>query len=445
MTQTPARWTLASRVEGLGQEWDRRAGSLPVCHGPWSYNRNRTAPDRRQGWKLHVSATVLSASEVYDRIEVFLLGCGVLFKVPRHLNFLHLLNTGLVGFSQIGKFVTIYPRSVQEATEIAREVHARTRGMPGPEVPFDLPYRGSGPVYFRYGVCSARSNERKKTVQFLYDTAGRPHLDQRAAGHAVPAWIANPFEAQRPGKLRRSHQTGPLGLDLLPFRTLSQRGKGGVYEALQLTPARARLCILKEGRRHGETHWDGSDGCTRLKHEEHLLRRLGGAGVPVPKVLAAFTQAGNRYLALEKLPGRPLLPRRKQQPTPSWRRAERVLDQLAELLEAIHATGWVWRDCKPANLFWHQGTLTAIDFEGACRIEETEVVPCGTPVYTPPRYRQSFSRHAGVAEDIFAMGVIGFQFATGTFPPDSPTRQRAILRKSGCSRKLAERIQEALA
>ena len=107
---------------------------------------------RLQGWKLHLSATILSAAEVFARAEPILRKNDVLFKVPSRLELLRSLNSGLADFSQIGKFLTVYPRSTDEAVKLARELHRATRGLSGPRIPFDAQYRKGSLVYYRYGA-----------------------------------------------------------------------------------------------------------------------------------------------------------------------------------------------------------------------------------------------------------------------------------------------------
>src|SRR5439155_12983796 len=103
------------------------------------------------------------------------------------------------------------------------------------------------------------------------------------------------------------------------------------------------------------------------------------------------------YLVLEKIGGRRLLPRNRAQPArTSCRQAMRLLNQLGPLLEAIHRAGYVWRDCKPEHIFVSRGKISLIDFEGACPISETGVLPLGSHPYFPPIYRKQFgSRRTG--------------------------------------------------
>jgi serine/threonine protein kinase len=366
-----------------------------------------------------------------------------LFKVPVRLDFLGALNGGIGQFSQVGKFLTVYPRSTAEAVELARELHSVTRGLRGPEIPFDVRYRKNSLVYYRYGVFRRERADAAEPGRIL-DHAGRSHPDRRAPGTAAPRWLADPFNKSRtnPGR-----SFGPIGTDFLAIKALSQRGKGGVYEAVDLSvsPSPARLVIIKEGRRHGETAWDDEDGYARVQREGRVLRALRSANIPVPEIFREFTQNRNRYLVLNKVAGRPLLSRKRMQPARiSWRRAQRIIEQVGELLSRIHAAGWVWRDCKPSHIFLGRGVMRLIDFEGACRIAETEVLPWGSPSYVRPTRRRKFCRRAGVSEDNYALGVIAFQFATGKFPPSSSRRRASIYKGSRCPDSLRCRIESLL-
>jgi hypothetical protein len=367
----------------------------------------------------------------------------VMFKVPVRLDSLGALNSGIGQFSQVGKFLTAYPSSITEAIELARALHSATRGLRGPEIPFDVRYRKNSLVYYRYGVFR-RPRRGKAKSGVVFDPRGRPHPDRRAAGHAIPPWLDDPFR-NLGATLKKARSRGPIGADYLPYKAIAQRGKGGIYEAVDLSVSPARVVIIKEGRRDGETAWNGADGYTRVQHETRVLRLLRKAGVPVPEVLRAFSQNGVRYLVLEKIVGRQLFPQGAMQPrTVSWRRAARFLERLEPVLSDIHAAGWVWRDCKPSHIFLDRGAVRLIDFEGACRIDETEVLTWGSANYLPRVYYDSFNRRPGVYEDRHALGVIAFQFGTGKFPPEQPRKRNAIYRSTRCPDRFREQIETLL-
>jgi serine/threonine protein kinase len=431
----------AAVARQLERRWRNQIKSLPILRGMWRYSRYVRPSDPGQGWKIHISATPLSARAVFSRVQPFLERRDLLFKVAASLDSLVQLNAGIGAFSQIGKFLTIYPRSTAEAVDLAQQLHAVTRGLCGPKIPFDARYRKNSLIYYRYG-----SFGRSESGTIL-DDSHKPHKDKRRPGYAVPRWLDDPFNSSKNGEAKPSwlKSRGPIGCDYIVFRAISQRGKGGVYEAVDLTVSPARAVILKEGRRHGETAWDGQDGYDQVKHEGKVLRALQAAGLPVPRLLREFTQNGNRYLVLEKIAGRRLLARHRTQPgQTSWRRAAKILDRLGGLLSRLHATGWVWRDCKPWHIFLHLGEMRLIDFEGACRIAETEVLPWSSLNYTPPPCQKTFSRRPGVLEDDYALGVIAFQFLSGQLPSEKAELRTAVYRRTQCPLKLRIQIENLL-
>jgi hypothetical protein len=430
-------------ARNLRQRWRRQVKRMPLQSSAWCYSRRPQRGDPAQGWKLHVSATLLSATEVFSRARPILAAYDALFKVPARLEVLAQINRGAAQFSQVGKFLTIYPRSLTEACELAHKLHVITRDLQGPEIPFDFRYRNKSLVYYRYGAF--RKNVRgTRRGEIIFDPAGKPHPDLRGAGCAVPRWMSDPFK--RPQQIRsRQRTTGRLWTDLLPFRVITQRGKGGVYEAVDLSVSPARLVIIKEGRRNGEVGWDGEDGYARVKREGRILRQLRAADVPVPCVRHAFSENGARYLVLEKVGGRPLLSPNRIQPTKrSWRRAQRIVEQLRNCLSRMHAAGWVWRDCKPWHIFVHRGQMHLIDFEGACRRWQRQVLPWGSQKYMPSATYRKFYRRAGAAEDYYAMGVIAFQFLSGEFPAASARVRAAVYKRTGCPNRLRAKIESLL-
>lgn len=401
-----------------GQSLEARWARLSARYLPheaedsvWRYSRVPTADDPEQGWKLHISATVLSANEVLKSVAPFLCRSGLLFKAPRTLHELHKINAGLFyGFSQVGKFITVYPQQEAEALRLlARELHRLTGSLHGPVIPYNQPFCASTRVFYRYGAFRPLEMEQADgtRVSAIRSPTGELLPDSRGAEATTPAWATNPFENGQPKKVRRRTTPSPLQTTFCAYEALTQRGKGGVYRALDLSVSPARLCVLKEGRRHGETDWNGRDGYWRARHEGRVLAALSAAGINVPEVYSAFRVGGHYYLALEFIDGRNLQSllsnKRKKLPLAQ---ALRYGIQLAQLLHKIHAANWVWRDCKPLNLIVSQaGILRPIDFEGACRARRSDAASWGTPGYVPPEWRETENAGSKVPEDLYALGA----------------------------------------
>jgi hypothetical protein len=392
---------------------------LPVDFGDsiWKYSRPSKDDDPDQGWKLHVSATMLSANKIFEIVAPYLRGRGVLFKAPRSLKELETLNSGLqYGYSQVGKFITVYPRSDREARSLAQRLDRLTRGQPAPAVPFDFRFSADSCVFYRYGAFEPLEVDGPNGTRLpaVRNPSGKLVADARYSETARPEWVPPLFADKE--SFENTTNVSPLQTTFRAFESLAQRGKGGVYKAVDFSQNPPRLCLLKEGRNHGEAYWDSRDGSWLVRHEEEVLRSLARAGVPVPAVYDSFELNRNQYLVTEFVQGETLYDLLKNRQRRL--RIERALAysiQLASLLARIHAAGWAWRDCKPQNLLVTDDKLRPIDFEGACDVGSSDSIPWSTFAFTPVGSAAASGRLA----DIYALGMVTYFLLAGTLP-ESP-------------------------
>src|SRR5262249_38817272 len=136
--------------------------------------------------------------------------------------------------------------------------------------------------------------------------------------------------------------------------------------------------------------------------------------------------AGRPFLSMELIDGRTLeaLVRQRQ---PAEELA-RLLGQAARALAAAHAAGIVHRDIKPANLMVRtDGILKVLDFGLARRLPTAGALGCasgsqrtdpgtrvGTLLYMSPE--QARTEPVGTASDLFSLGVMLYELATGQHP-----------------------------
>jgi serine/threonine protein kinase len=323
-------------------------------------------------------------------------------------------------YSQVGKIITVYPKTPEQAVQLARRLHKLTLRMAAPEVPFDLRYSPSSNIYYRFGAFSPLEIEHANGSRTLAIRGPDGELVPDRREEAKPDWVTDPFAGRHRRRDAVSPQNSPQNSRIASysiFRALAQRGKGGVYQAVDLTLKLPRLCLIKEGRKYGELNWDGRDGRWRIRNEERVLSELLSHGVSVPNVYSSFELEGNAYLVMEFIDGetlQSLLSRlRKRMPI------SRVLNygiQLAAFFSRMHAAGWVWRDCKPFNIMvTRTGTLQPFDFEGACRIDRPDPMLWGTPGFIPPEW-QAVEKQTGRADDLYALGSMLYLLATGRVP-----------------------------
>jgi serine/threonine protein kinase len=111
--------------------------------------------------------------------------------------------------------------------------------------------------------------------------------------------------------------------------------------------------------------------------------------------------------------------------------ARQYLNDLADAIEAVHTHPLqiVHRDIKPSNLLLHQddGRLVVTDFGIARAMQQEKPLTqrgwsLGTEHYIAPEQEQG---KAEPASDIYAMGVVAYQFMTGLLPFQAVVRGHA--------------------
>jgi len=386
---------------------------------------------------------------MFETVAPFLASDGALFKATATLDELAKLNSGLwYGYTQVGKAITIYPVDNAHFSRITAELR---RILPptaaAPAVPFDHNLVPGSNIYVRYGAFVTKTNlTRGSGMPAPAILAPNGNLVPDRRDISAPDWAVPPVPLSE----------WEVGVDQTPlpdryrvFRSISQRGKGGVYEAIDTGVSPPRRCIIKEGRKNGETAWDGRDGSDRIENETNVLIDLHACRVGVPRVLDTFKVEDNAYVVLEKLSGSSLhhsMAQRKRRL--SIRKAISFGKQVAGLVAKIHSAGWVWRDCKPANLLvTNEGSLRPIDFEGACPIARPDPLPWTTPNFAAPEiFGRDRRKNCGTngPEDLYALGVCLFMIFEGRLPhgnddPSTITNKQGQRRVVGgiwhCSRE----------
>jgi hypothetical protein len=402
--------------EELEQSWISLCSAVaPHSDGRWRYSRPPNSDDPRQCWKLHVSATILTAANVLEAVAPIVAHSDVLLKTVESIGFLRELNSGLAGdYSQIGKCITVYPRDDDQARELAETLKHATIGFAHPAVPFDLHVGGA--VYTRFGVGLSASVLEER---FITLPNGDTCKDVRAPGAATPKGMTPPFATAPPAMHKLP--------DLAAFESLSQRGRGGVYRALDFAHENP-LCVFKWGRRNSEVDWIGRDGADAVLHEARVLRLFAAIGLAVPKTRRVSRDGGSVYLIMDEIVGRTLSEALVEESL-AWDQRLNIVLQLAQFLDGMHANGWAWRDCKPSNmLLTESGQLVAADFEGAAPIGQGDALPYGTRGYVLPIHLTYQGCSDLVAQDhaAFALSmvqVLDSALMRSTSPLDLATSQ----------------------
>ncbi|HEX6597558.1 MAG TPA: protein kinase, partial [Acidimicrobiales bacterium] len=402
--------------------WDVESYSSPAS-GSWVAVRHRRFRVPDQGWKLHVSSSVARAEETLRRTLPHLLAEPVAFKAASSPDALAALNDGLGAYSQIGKFVTVYPGDDAQAVRLATALADATAGLRGPRIPSDRPLRPGSVVHYRYGSFGSLTLQRAngELVFALRNPSGELVPDVRTASFVPPDWARDPFthagvaaelEPERPLVAGRYLVVSPLHLS----------ARGSVLLAVDLDDP--RTCVLKQAKGGAAPHLGGGEPGERLQQEAEVLERLRGtAGIPT--VASVVSQGEDLYLVMDDLGGRTL----ESHVLTLNRRGARVpIDRvigwgrdLARILSSIHSAGFVYRDLKSTNVLVAPDlSLRLVDFELAAALGGTRQAPgFGTRGYVSPQ--QAGGEPPDVTDDVFALGALLFYLLTGAEPSQAPS------------------------
>ena len=186
----------------------------------------------------------------------------------------------------------------------------------------------------------------------------------------------------------------------------------------------------------------------RLRREARAAAALTHPGICT--VYALEEIGGQLFIASEFVEGRTL----REEIAPAQRadpgEVIRTAQDLASALAAAHAVGIVHRDLKPDNVMrTRDGRLKILDF-GLARLDrDRESAPfitqpgmvVGTPAYMAPE--QINGGPVDARADVFAFGVLVYEYASGTHPFDGTTPLAVMARVlESDARPLAVRCPE---
>jgi serine/threonine protein kinase len=233
--------------------------------------------------------------------------------------------------------------------------------------------------------------------------------------------------------------TLPAGTRLRNYELLSVLGHGGfgiTYYAKDTTLGRevavkeylpTTLALRENGStvvpRSTQFAEDFIWGRERFLEEARILATLEGAPAVV-RVYDFLEANGTAYMIMGLARGDTLEQRLKRDGKLAPAITQRMLDRLLDGLDAVHKTGFLHRDVKPANVILDaNNNPTLIDF-GASRSSMADRTAAMTAIFTP-RYaaaEQLTSDKQGPWTDIYGLSATLYHAITGKAPPSSLER-----------------------
>ncbi|MGL6095736.1 MAG: serine/threonine-protein kinase, partial [Fimbriiglobus sp.] len=204
---------------------------------------------------------------------------------------------------------------------------------------------------------------------------------------------------------------------------LGYGGMGVVYKAWDTRINRPVALKMMIGGRYGDPI-----GRVRFQIEAEVVAQLQHTNVV--QLYEFGVHDGQPFVALEFVGGGSLAEKLKAGGALSPVAAAEMVAKIADAVAAAHAKGIIHRDLKPHNiLLTPDGEPKVTDF-GLARVGESDMTATGavlgTPAYMAPEQAAGRTREVGTASDVYALGVVLYELATGRRPFDGPPEQVVI-------------------
>jgi serine/threonine protein kinase/tetratricopeptide (TPR) repeat protein len=248
-----------------------------------------------------------------------------------------------------------------------------------------------------------------------------PHPTLVMSDHDAQPTLAAP-ESFKEWSQRRDPSAGGASTVLPPgieigkrYRVLRVLGRGGMGTVYQVEDRQLHRQVALKLIRSEIAESDAV--IERFKREIHLSSQITHRNVL--RVYDLGEADGVPYLTMQYIEGDDLGSLLKKQKRLPVDRIVAIFRQVCEGLGAAHEQGVVHRDLKPQNIMLDaRGTVYLTDFGLARTLEQTGVTQTGaiigTPNYMSPE--QVKGEPAGPRSDIYALGVILYEMATGAVP-----------------------------
>jgi serine/threonine-protein kinase len=212
-------------------------------------------------------------------------------------------------------------------------------------------------------------------------------------------------------------------------RPLAEGGCGQVYAAAHTRlPGQYAVKVLHRSLARN------AEALTRFRQEAEITSTLRHPHI-VQVLDFNVSEEGFPYLVMELLEGRPLTARLADSGALTPADAVRIVQQIAQALQAAHARGIVHRDLKPDNVMLLQADgmtdfVKVLDFgisQASWRPRLTDSTHvAGTPQYMAPEQACGLRDQIGPWTDQFSLAAIAYTLLTGR-EPFSAEDQIAVL------------------
>lgn len=322
-----------------------------------------------QGWKIHLSCDLGASAEMLPVVKKYLFEAEIPFKHIRSEKELEERNSRRAEGQLFGKFITIYPSTLEDVEKVSLDLVTLTKDFTGPRILTDIRV-GNSVVHLRYGTFVLQESINPATgyrQEYLRSPSGEVEWVERKATFELPSWAPRSRWIEHVIEDHRSKDVIlPFG-SVLPLRNSS---RGLIFAADYL----GKRSFVKEGRRRSELDQYGRDTVDRFFREKETLEKLDGVA-GVPRFYGSFDAGSSVFFAMEYLEGdslNSLIVKEMGRPYDQIERndyiakLEDIFLQVSIILEQAHEAGVFHYDLSPDNiLVGREGSVFIVDWESS--------------------------------------------------------------------------------
>ncbi|HEY1015564.1 MAG TPA: protein kinase, partial [Herpetosiphonaceae bacterium] len=195
-------------------------------------------------------------------------------------------------------------------------------------------------------------------------------------------------------------------------RKLGQGGMATVYLGRDLRLGRPVAVKILHGQYAGDDQF-----LRRFKHEADAAAQLGHPNIV--RVYDVGSDGDLHYIVMEYINGADLKEIISREAPLAIPRTLKLVQQIAEALEAAHRSGLVHRDIKPQNVLVDGEDQVHLSDFGIAKSDRSSAytdpgTTFGTADYLAPEQAQGLG--ATPRSDIYALGVVTYEMLTGRLP-----------------------------
>ncbi len=366
-----------------------------------------------QGWKIHISATLINAKKILKEVSSLLVEKGIPFKFvldERILTFQ--LNKGR-SRGEAGKFITIYPLDSEIFANLLNMLYNILLHEEGPYILSDKRYKDCKVLYYRYGGLKLLEDidiiGRKKPI--IKTPNDEIYYDKRTPYFNLPPWVEDPFSKKTEVRLENlTLKNNRYKIE----KALHFSNSGGVYLA-EDSILNGKV-VIKEARPYTNIDDLGNDSFTLLNKEYKILKLLEDTNL-VPKAIDMFREWEHLYLVetFEEgntmremaLTNSPLMKVKlsTEETKTAFEKYRKAFINLTAGLKKIHDRGIILGDLSPNNVIMKNYNIKFIDLESSFRPEMDKP----TYLYTPGfRKKERINMCPDYKDDLYALGALMF-------------------------------------